>query len=196
MTKRVRTFTEEQRAERAAYKRAWYQANRENVLEKLRNRTDEERAALSARRRERYLADPDYRERTKASSAKWRAEPENRPKLYAGQRAYDNSAKGQRTRRAIRLRTYFHLTVEQYDGMLAAQGGVCAICKQPETHQHRGRGMVVSLSVDHDHRCCPGKTSCGKCVRGLLCDRCNVGRFPDDPAILRAAADYFESFQT
>ena len=26
-----------------------------------------------------------------------------------------------------------------------------------------------ALCVDHDHKCCPGKKSCGKCVRGILC---------------------------
>jgi len=50
------------------------------------------------------------------------------------------------------------------------------------------------LDIDHDHQCCPGQRSCGKCVRGFLCRPCNVGlgMFGDDPARLRAAAEYIE----
>jgi hypothetical protein len=33
---------------------------------------------------------------------------------------------------------------------------------------------VVTLTVDHDHRCCPGPVSCGACVSGLLCTPCNL----------------------
>lgn len=40
----------------------------------------------------------------------------------------------------------------------------------------------VKLNVDHDHSCCPGYKSCGKCVRGALCTPCNsaLGLLKDD----------------
>lgn len=67
------------------------------------------------------------------------------------------------------------------------QDSACAICGDAENGGKR-------LSVDHDHSCCPGVTSCGKCFRGLLCSRCNLvlGRCEDDPHVFRAMADYLE----
>jgi len=60
---------------------------------------------------------------------------------------------------------------------LLAQHNVCAICKSAQW----GR---KGPQIDHDHD--------GGCVRGVLCNNCNqgLGRFADDPARLRAAADY------
>lgn len=79
------------------------------------------------------------------------------------------------------LRDY-GITLEDYKRLLEAQGGVCAICKRPETKQINGK--VIPLAVDHDH--------VTKLVRGLLCARCNtgIGQFEDNVDFLLAAADY------
>lgn len=74
-----------------------------------------------------------------------------------------------------------------YATKLSEQGGHCAIC--PRTPEENGK----ALAVDHDHNCCPTKMkSCGNCVRGLLCDSCNLllGHANDDPDIILAALKY------
>ena len=80
------------------------------------------------------------------------------------------------------------LTGDQYEEMLNAQGRSCAICKT--SMKNVGR----ALFIDHDHSCCPKATSCGKCVRGLLCRECNygLGVFKDSPGRLKNAAAYLE----
>jgi hypothetical protein len=76
---------------------------------------------------------------------------------------------------------------EDYERLLEAQGGACRICGTDDPGEGR------RFAVDHDHNCCPSKDrSCGKCVRGLLCNRCNlmIGMAEDDPSLLREAALY------
>lgn len=57
-------------------------------------------------------------------------------------------------------------------------------------------GEKEDLVWDHDHSCCPGKTSCGKCIRGLLCRGCNLalGYVQDSPEKLISLANYLRSF--
>lgn len=88
------------------------------------------------------------------------------------------------TYRRSDLKKSFGLTVERYQAMHDAQDGRCAICGQVETMERGGK--VRWLAVDHDHK--DGH------VRELLCSGCNVGlgNFGDDPARLRAAAEYLE----
>ena len=92
----------------------------------------------------------------------------------------DNAA----TNRRRRLNMY-GLSPETFDEMLAAQRGVCAICS---TEDPGPRGW----NIDHDHACCPGIGSCGKCVRGLLCHCCNLmlGNAKDSVDRLHRAARY------
>jgi recombination endonuclease VII len=87
--------------------------------------------------------------------------------------------------RASTLAAY-SMTIEQYEEMLGRQGGKCASCRSSDP----GRGD--HFAVDHDHRCCPGKRSCGKCIRGLLCIKCNsvLGLLDDDPDKLAALIAY------
>lgn len=79
------------------------------------------------------------------------------------------------------------LNMESYSDMEKSQNGVCAICKNPESKKRR-------LSVDHDHECCPGSGSCGKCIRGLLCSNCNtaLGLVKDSVETLKSAIAYLQ----
>jgi hypothetical protein len=75
--------------------------------------------------------------------------------------------------------------------MLADQQGLCA-----NPNCQNGPPAGRRLYVDHDHGHCPGKRSCGNCIRGLLCPSCNfaLGNVSDDAERLRGLADYLESY--
>jgi hypothetical protein len=95
------------------------------------------------------------------------------------------AAEGKRninTRRTWRLKAVYNLTPEQFDAMLAAQGGCCAICRAAEP----GGRRVGTWCVDHDHET--------GAVRGLLCARCNraLGLFGDNVEVLRSAIAYLK----
>lgn len=68
----------------------------------------------------------------------------------------------------------------------------CGLCGDELTPNSRTSGAVV----DHDHSCCPGNRSCGKCIRGVICPGCNVGlgMFKDDPTRLSLAIKYLEKW--
>lgn len=67
----------------------------------------------------------------------------------------------------------YKMTPEQFEALLAAQDGHCALC--PNVPDTVGR----AFHIDHDHRCCPtskgSPKTCGECTRGILCSRCNSG---------------------
>lgn len=112
------------------------------------------------------------------ANIRW-VEPVSRPD-YMSQA--DRSAYG----REWTLQRRFKITGDQFKEMLAAQGGVCAICGNKETHKYKS-GKLKELAVDHCHD--------SKKVRGLLCMNCNqaLGRFQDNIENLRRAIRYLEA---
>lgn len=56
-------------------------------------------------------------------------------------------------------------------------------------------GSFSRLTVDHDHSCCPTNSSCEKCIRGILCHKCNTaaGLLDDDANRMLALASYIMS---
>ena len=82
-----------------------------------------------------------------------------------------------RMRRNHQLKRY-GMTIEEYEALLAQQGGTCAVCDS----DNNGRTM----HVDHCHA--------NGHVRGLLCSPCNtaLGLSADDPERLRSLANYLE----
>lgn len=86
-------------------------------------------------------------------------------------------------RRKYHLQSKYGLTEEAFAAIKVAQEDRCALCRDP---------FGKEAFVDHDHACCPGQRSCGECVRGILCRKCNqgLGMFNDNPDLLVAAAMY------
>lgn len=93
--------------------------------------------------------------------------------------ALESRRRSVRDRELLRL---YGITLERYERMLDAQGGVCAICKLPETAKH-----ARNLAVDHDHDT--------GAIRALLCMRCNtvLGVLRDSPELAERLAEYLET---
>jgi hypothetical protein len=137
-------------------------------------RRSECKACNLAAQAARYRRDPEPK---KQRVRQW--QQENRDRHLETQRKRRQRPENKRKERAGHLRRKYGMTVEDYDALLASQGGVCAICRRPPRDD-------ISLHVDHDH------TSGTR--RGLLCFRCNnsLGDLEDDPDLLRRAAAYLD----
>lgn len=85
-----------------------------------------------------------------------------------------------------RLKKFYGIAPEDYEGMLETQDGKCAICGAREPGgKHNGNFMI-----DHCH-----KTGG---VRGLLCNRCNlaIGVLKDDLVLIDQVRKYIEAHTT
>jgi hypothetical protein len=82
-------------------------------------------------------------------------------------------------------RNRFSITVEK---LIELKSTPCQAC-----------GSTKNLQIDHNHRCCLGrdKPSCGTCVRGSLCGKCNkaLGLIDDKIEILENMVKYLKNSQ-
>jgi hypothetical protein len=106
--------------------------------------------------------------------------------VTSDRRTYKMSREAQRH---YALKQNYGISLETYNVMLAAQGGVCDICKGNETYVPKGQTEVKPLSVDHNHET--------GAIRGLLCSNCNyiVGHCKEDREVLIAAIAYLDKHE-
>jgi hypothetical protein len=116
----------------------------------------------------------------RASTYAWRdAHPEATKRSMEKHRASDQFRTYQREFKQRQVLAKFGMTQEDYDSMIAAQGGTCAICRATSADSVGRR-----LHIDHNHQ--TGE------VRGLLCGNCNlgIGKFGDNPDRMVKAVQY------
>jgi hypothetical protein len=120
---------------------------------------------------------PEGQCRSPKALAAWRQRTASRPRVVTPEDR-------RRWNQAHKLSRY-GLTKDDFDRMLEAQGYACAMGGEPFESGDQ-------ICIDHDHACCPEeKRSCGRCVRGLLCTRCNraLGIIERKGAMARAYLD-------
>jgi hypothetical protein len=107
---------------------------------------------------------------------------------------YNSSEKGKLKRSEYYFKNQYNLTLDEYERRVKEQNNLCAICKKEESTVSKGR--VIKLSLDHDHQCCLGKKSCGRCIRSLLCFRCNsiLGKAKEDISLLENLIGYLKKW--
>lgn len=101
-----------------------------------------------------------------------------RCKYCARQRASDQ-------RHASHAKATYALEPGEYEALLEAQGGTCAVCpRKPVRRRH---------AVDHDHKL-EAELGIRASLRGLLCKQHNnvLRDCRDDAALLRRLADYLD----
>lgn len=74
----------------------------------------------------------------------------------------------------------YNLSIAKVNAILRAQQWACALCQEQPDYEfdYLCADESTFWQIDHDHDCCNKPSSCGGCVRGLLCRNCNALRLP------------------
>jgi hypothetical protein len=105
-------------------------------------------------------------EKQKAYSREYRKKHSEQYKEYLRKWHKQNPTKNAEYQRL----TKYMITFQQFEEMLKKSNGCCYICGIEPKQLPNGN---TGLQIDHDHNCCDGLRTCGKCTRGLLCFACN-----------------------
>ena len=165
-----------------AYRKEYYRQNRESLLEKQRMRNkrnyEEKKDVYAARSKMWANANP---ERMSFLIKKNKLENTQRYSDYRRRYYLDNMEASAVNARISKMKR-FGITPDQYENMMARQGGVCAICGMENEAKNQ-----FYLHIDHCHK--TGK------VRGLLCGKCNamLGMARDSVQNLKSAIQYLSS---
>ena len=152
------------------YHKAYYQNNREKLLNRSKKRAAEATSEEVVKRRK-YMREYHAKNKEKHNEYARNWYHNNRDKTYSAQ-----------------IKKKYGITLDDYDQMLKDQNGVCKICHG--TCDHPQRRNSGTLSIDHCH-------TTGK-VRGLLCNQCNslLGWARDNINTLQKAIEYLEASDT
>jgi hypothetical protein len=102
-----------------------------------------------------------------------------KPEVLERRRTHWQSAKGKIASRAYELKGHYDISLEDYDSQFSKQNGLCALCSDPLPIDRQA-------AIDHDHACTHSArvklnkfhNGCRECIRGLLCDDCNLKMLP------------------
>ena len=155
--------------------RLYREANRENLREWQRAYSQTEKKKEYNRRyyqehKGEYVMTRERKDRANANDRKRRALSEEeriKHRKEATEWRKNNPTKS----KAIKIRKY-GITLEQFNALLEAQGGKCAICGMSDK-SNPAKFPVVDHCHTNNH------------VRGLICSRCNsgLGFFKDSPTL-------------
>jgi len=123
-------------------------------------------------------SDQDFKNNRYEQTKQW---AENNQDKYFGPDGY---------LRRSRLKVKYGLSVEDWELKFQSQDYRCACC------QTDNFGLSGPMT-DHDHSCCSGIKTCGKCVRGIVCHQCNVTiGFVENgwPIIIPAIEEYLKLY--
>jgi hypothetical protein len=146
---------------KARYRATARSKEKEKATRKKYLATESGRAKMNVAKRqyyERMMASMTALERQEWNEKKRRASAALRAKI-------GDEAWLQRTRKS-HLKSAYNLTVEDYE-LMREVGCMGRVLGAPGE-------CSGTLCVDHNHECCPGRKTCGKCVRSLLCSLHNA----------------------